>query len=509
MPWYKAGTVSVTQNSNAVIGSGTAFIANSRVGDGFRGPDGGWYEVTNIASDTAMSISPNYQGASNSAGGYALAPLQGYVKESADALRALVNQFGTKLAALGTTGNYETLPVAKGGTGGVNQAEARTGLGLGSVAVENTVPVAKGGTGRTDGRIVFSELGVQQAAALYGTQGLYMGWNSGTQGEGHFVVNKGGGVGGFSWRSVNSGNTATGPAMTYSYEGLLSVSSLSVTASPIPVTSGGTGGNSQSSARTSLGLGSSDAPTFGGVELTGAAYIDFHYNSSTADYTTRLISDSASNITLRSASSTGLSMGGSFFPNTDGGMNCGTSSNRFASLFAVTGTIQTSDAREKTPVSTMSDAEVSAAMLLGREIGTYKWLDSVSEKGDEARLHVGFTVQKAIEIMESKGLSAMDYAFICHDVWPEIIRETKEVVRGNVYSVGDILYTDVPYATFEQYKEFPAFTWEETSREIVVVQEGRAAGDRYGFRYDQLALFIARGQEERIARLEAAIASAQ
>lgn len=117
MPWYKTGLVSVTQNSNAVIGAGTAFIANSRVGDGFRGPDGGWYEVTNIASDTAMSIAPNYQGVTNAAGAYALAPLQGYVKDSADALRSLVNQYGAKLAALGTTGNYDILPPSKGGTG--------------------------------------------------------------------------------------------------------------------------------------------------------------------------------------------------------------------------------------------------------------------------------------------------------------------------------------------------------------------------------------------------------
>jgi hypothetical protein len=107
MPWYKTGTVSVVKNSNAVIGSGTAFIANSRVGDAFRGPDGGWYEVTNIASDTAMSIAPNYQGATNSAGAYALAPMQGYVKDSADALRALVNQFGGVIAVLGNT---PTLP---------------------------------------------------------------------------------------------------------------------------------------------------------------------------------------------------------------------------------------------------------------------------------------------------------------------------------------------------------------------------------------------------------------
>jgi hypothetical protein len=103
MPWYKAGTVSVVQNSNAVIGAGTAFIANSRVGDAFRGPDGGWYEVTNIAGDSAISIAPPYQGATNANGLYALAPMQGYVKDSADALRALVNKFGGVLAVLGET----------------------------------------------------------------------------------------------------------------------------------------------------------------------------------------------------------------------------------------------------------------------------------------------------------------------------------------------------------------------------------------------------------------------
>lgn len=130
MPWYKSGTVSVTLNSNAVIGTGTAFIANARVGDAFRGPDGAWYEVTNIASDTAMSISPTYKGVTNASGSYALAPMQGYVKDSADALRGFVNTYGAKLAALGTTGNYDILPVNKGGTGGDTAELARAGLEL-------------------------------------------------------------------------------------------------------------------------------------------------------------------------------------------------------------------------------------------------------------------------------------------------------------------------------------------------------------------------------------------
>ncbi|SFW77292.1 hypothetical protein [Pseudomonas sp. NFACC04-2] len=130
MPWYKTGTVSVTLNSNAVTGTGTAFIVNCRVGDAFRGPDGRWYEVTNVASNTAMSIDPAYQGTTAAAGAYALAPMQGYVKDSADALRAIVNTYGAKLAALGTTGNYDILPVTKGGTGGATQADAQTALGL-------------------------------------------------------------------------------------------------------------------------------------------------------------------------------------------------------------------------------------------------------------------------------------------------------------------------------------------------------------------------------------------
>ncbi|MCF5803726.1 MULTISPECIES: tail fiber domain-containing protein [Pseudomonas syringae group] len=302
MPWYKTGTVSVTQNSNAVIGSGTAFIANSRVGDGFRGPDGGWYEVTNIASDTAMSISPNYQGASNGAGGYALAPLQGYVKDSADALRALVNQFGFKLAALRSTGNYDILPVDKGGTGAASGADARTNLGLGTVATENTVPVNKGGTGRTDGRVLLSEIGVQQAAALFGVQGMYMGWNTGSKGEGHFVVNKGGGAGGFTWRSVNAANSATGPEMTYSYDGLLSVSSLAVTAAPIGISSGGTGGNTAATARNALGIGAAQAPTFGGIELSNTSpYIDFHFNNTAADYDVRIINQNSGILTVAGA----------------------------------------------------------------------------------------------------------------------------------------------------------------------------------------------------------------
>ncbi len=102
--WYSAGTVAVTANSATVTGTGTAFSANARVGDAFRGPDGRWYAVTNIASASVISISPAYQGDTATGQTYAIAPIQGYVKDSADRLRQITDQFGTILADLGENG---------------------------------------------------------------------------------------------------------------------------------------------------------------------------------------------------------------------------------------------------------------------------------------------------------------------------------------------------------------------------------------------------------------------
>ncbi len=124
MPWYSAGTVAVTNNSPTVTGTGTTFSANARVGDAFRGPDGLWYEVTNVASATVISIKPNYQGATSAAGSYAIAPMQGYVKESADALRGFVNQYGALLASLGPVASWQPgSPFVLAGTGVRFQAD--------------------------------------------------------------------------------------------------------------------------------------------------------------------------------------------------------------------------------------------------------------------------------------------------------------------------------------------------------------------------------------------------
>ncbi len=128
MPWYSQGQVAVTANSATVTGTGTAFSANARVGDAFRGPDGRWYEITNIASASVISISPAYQGDTATGQTYAIAPMQGYVKESADRLRQLVDQFGSQLAALQPWAISATPAAAREALGANDAANLTAGL---------------------------------------------------------------------------------------------------------------------------------------------------------------------------------------------------------------------------------------------------------------------------------------------------------------------------------------------------------------------------------------------
>ncbi|MFJ4587915.1 hypothetical protein ACIP1Z_11485 [Pseudomonas moraviensis] len=192
MPWYKTGTVSVVQNSNAVIGTGTSFLSNGRVGDAFRGPDGGWYEVTNIASDTSLSISPNYQGATNAAGIYAIAPMQGYVKASADALRALVNQFGGVISVLGEDPTLTGVRASLGLTNADGLPEGTTNKYFTDARVRSVVltglsiPGAPAAIAATDTVLVSLGKLQAQATAQVGKgapgfiEGLSLVWSSGT-----------------------------------------------------------------------------------------------------------------------------------------------------------------------------------------------------------------------------------------------------------------------------------------------------------------------------------------
>lgn len=198
MPWYRTGTVSVTLNSNAVIGTGTAFVANSRVGDAFLGPDGGWYEITNIASNTALSITPNYRGATNAVGVYALTPVQGYTKDLADQARAMIQQWGSTLAGLGSVSTENIVPVVKGGSGANTAAGARANLGLGSAAVAPIVGTVSQSGGIPTGAIIETGTNASGTYTKYADGTMIVSFRAATseslsltsQSNGYFYSNK-------------------------------------------------------------------------------------------------------------------------------------------------------------------------------------------------------------------------------------------------------------------------------------------------------------------------------
>lgn len=135
MAWYDAGTVNVTVNSATVTGTGTKWLAGARQGEAFVAPDGRLYEVLNVASDTSLTLTKPYIGATATAQKYALAPMQGYVKELADRVAALLllsqEEWGSVLKAA----DLQASP--NDATSGKILAVGRS-FGLGSVGAANS-----------------------------------------------------------------------------------------------------------------------------------------------------------------------------------------------------------------------------------------------------------------------------------------------------------------------------------------------------------------------------------
>jgi len=190
---------------------------------------------------------------------------------------------------------------------------------------------------------------------------------------------------------------------------------------------------------------------FAGVDLTRTDGIELTLENasqtSSADSFFRVSWNNKANM-LFSVGSSSLSCG------TDGGVTVGTAANRFSVVYATTGTINTSDERYKTELMAADAAEKAAALEIKANIRKFKLLDSVESKGESARVHFGVGAQTVKLIMEKHGLTASDYGFFCFDEWGDVIEPAP---------------TD----------DYP---------DAVIVRQ--VAGNRYGIRYEELAMFI-------------------
>lgn len=128
MAWYDLGSVKVTANSSAVTGTSTKWLTGARQGEAFVAPDGRLYEVLNIASDVSLTLTKPYRGATATGQSYALAPMQGYVKELADRAASLL----PVLADLGTAAKATLTDSNQDSTAGRVARIGDWGFGVGS-----------------------------------------------------------------------------------------------------------------------------------------------------------------------------------------------------------------------------------------------------------------------------------------------------------------------------------------------------------------------------------------
>lgn len=183
-------------------------------------------------------------------------------------------------------------------------------------------------------------------------------------------------------------------------------------------------------------------------------------------------------------------------PGVDNTIDLGTPSSRMKTVYATTGSINVSDATLKTDVRRFTDQEIKVAQALLEEVGMYQFLDRLAAVGENARWHVGMTVQRAIEIFEDNGLDAFRSAFVCFDKWDDIYEEWDDV-----------------YETVDPIFDIDTGAELQPETQVLVKAAGRMlvreAGEVYSFRYDQLALAMLAGVaatqrnfEERLSALE-------
>ncbi len=171
-----------------------------------------------------------------------------------------------------------------------------------------------------------------------------------------------------------------------------------------------------------------------------------------------------------------ITSAGAVQPGADNAYSCGAASFRWSVVYAGTGTINTSDAREKTPLRALNARERAAILRILGGIGIFQWRDALAAKGPDpaaggARLHCGVTAQAVRDAFAAEGLDAESYGLFCADGIIENVVIEPSHTRTEARPDGQPVETSVP---------------DRIERRPVIDPHTGEPHVRLGVRYDQL-----------------------
>ena len=102
------------------------------------------------------------------------------------------------------------------------------------------------------------------------------------------------------------------------------------------------------------------------------------------------------------------------YPSKNNALSSGTTTHRWKAVYAVNGTIQTSDENFKEEIGEIPEAVFKAWANV--KFVQYKFKDAVKEKGEKARYHIGLIAQRIVAAFKAEGLDAFAYGLVCRDV---------------------------------------------------------------------------------------------
>jgi hypothetical protein len=173
---------------------------------------------------------------------------------------------------------------------------------------------------------------------------------------------------------------------------------------------------------------------------------------------------------------------GSHRPGADNSYSSGTAGFRWSVIYSATALINTSDKNLKQQIAELSVAEQAVAKRIKSLFRSFKFNDSVKEKGDRARIHIGVMAQDVKTAFEQEGLDANKYALFCSDTWFEIMED--DIISLPVKDQNENIVLnengepDMQFVTKQVLKRYP----NKVPGSVEVTQ--------LGIRYEELLAFV-------------------